>query len=194
MALQAKSSSNCRQKPRGGHWIQNKITFILLQSLEVPTLNSRNSLLLCVWVLLNCDVGAMSRWLTLCWCSRCPSMLAFISPNYSTHLTLLHVGARPSTTLTCATETIVHWLQNPSPAQRKLSRASPAHSHHGTCAALNVEPKKPSRLAPRPASRPPAVSRSFKLTHAAASCPCFHTAPPDGRRTLSVLSLDSLLV
>ena len=37
-----------------------KKAYILLRPLEVPAFNSRNSRPLCVLILLNCDVGAMS--------------------------------------------------------------------------------------------------------------------------------------
>ena len=85
-----------------------------------------------------------------------------------------------------------------SPLQRHSSDASLQHTitfaifscnhpqvlptHTSVHAPHFVEPKKPLRLAPRPNQRPPAVSRRFKLMHAAGAAAClyFQTAPPGG--------------
>ena len=101
-------------------------------------------------------------------------------------------------TLTCATdtpprETIVNRLQNSSPAMRKFQEQvllthTSVHAPHFTSS------RKSRHDLPRALNhvhRPLAAdsnwcSRGF--------VPCFHAAPPDGRRTLSVLSLASLLV
>ena len=45
--------------------------------------------------------------MTLCWCSRCPFMLTFISLNHNPYLTCITLKRMASTTLTCATETLL---------------------------------------------------------------------------------------